>query len=495
MTTRGTLLALVAAAYLMQISQPATSEPVGIDASLGGQSFAFRELLPLRLVIHNLSAAPLSVPVPTSTIQIHLRLPSGKETSINLADALQEPGVPNIPGSVSVPAHSDRQFEWDVAKLANLDKPGAYSLRVEYAWKTGTTWRSADLPFNLAKPAPKFLTVTPSEASRGGYHTAIWAEQAGDAERVLASEFRIQDANPRIEGAREISRVPLEAAPALSMEPPQKPFPGRWMAWIRQGRFYSLYDAQTPADRTAPNSVSLATANVTLIDPLLANQPPDQGRPGFAAGIVLRGTEGTQFQLVEVDRNGQARLSPVMSVPGDLIQGWATALDAASRVFVLALQTQNQIQIVETVCPKGRACSTPFTLLRTDGELLGSDIRPGPARQLFVGLLLKQGAGWKRLTLARSASGVASAPAETSLSACGGATTIKARLDQGGQLGVAYLCNQQLLYVPPEGNAATEIGKSLAGQVKFFDFTFRPNLPPAFLLYSAQTGPEFAAIP
>jgi hypothetical protein len=489
------LTALVAIPCLMQTPQPVPLAAVGIEASLGGQTFALQERVPLRLVIHNLSVVPISVSDPTSSVQIHLRLPSGQETSIDVGHAFRGPGVPDISVPVGVPPHNNRQFEFDVGGLVNLDQPGTYSLRVEYEWRPGATWQSADLPFTLTKPAPMFLTITPSEASRGGYHTAMWAEREGDTARVLASEFRIQDLPPRVEGAREIARVPATTIPSLSMEPPQLPFAGRWIAWIREGRLYTLYDSQMSVERIAPSSVPLPAANSTLIDPLLADQPPGEGRPAVAAGMVLRGTKGAEFQLAEVDRSGQARFLSPIPLAGDVIRGWATSVNAANRVFVIALQVANQIQVVGISCAKGRACSSPFLLLRTDEGLLDGDIRPGPAQQLFIGLLLKQGANWKRLTLARSASGQVTLPVETPLRGCDGAVAIKARLDEAGKLGVAYLCNQQIHYAPPAGNEAAGIGKPLAEQVKFFELTFRPNLPPAFLLYLAQSGPEFAAIP
>jgi hypothetical protein len=479
--------ALAVSAAAAQAPQPAGSN-VEIEAQLGGRNFAPHQSVPLRLTVRNRSAIPIFVPNPTTggnSLRLHLRLPSRQMVS---ASGYREmPGVPPIPTPAQIPVNDQRQFDLDLIQLFPIAQAGGYSLQVEFEWKTGSIWRSAELPFTIGSAAPVFLRVEASDASRAGQHAVVWGEREAGSQTILTSTFRVQDDPIQLPPAQEIARIPDGLVPAFSTGPPRSPYPDRWVAWIYQGSLNLLYHSDTVSRRLSPRAVALRSGNASVIDPMLIDRIPDQGRPDAAAGIVGSGPRGAEFQLAEIDPAGKTQLLAPIVLGGRFLGGWATTTTSGVRFFVAAVQTAQDLQFAGISCPGAGACSSSVGLYRTNLELLAADLRPGPNSSALFGVLLKQGSIWRRITFSAGSAGIVVEPTETVLTPCQGASAVRARLDSGGGLGVVYVCNQEVFYAPSRATTASVAARP-GSRVSLLDFVYLLDLPRAVLLYMAEKG-------
>lgn len=480
---------------------PPPVSPVEIEAQLIGRAFALRQAVPLRLTVRNRSAAPISIPDPReggNPLRLFLRLPSGR--SVSASGEQEMPGVPSIPAPAQVPARNQRDFDFDLLQLFPIASPGGYSLRVEYRWRPGAVWRSAEMPFTIgsATPAgsaaPAFLLVQGSEASRSGRHTVLWGESAGAMQSILASSFRVQDDLVQLPSAQDIAHIPADVIPALSIGPPQSPFPDRWLAWIHGGRLNLLYHSDSLPLRLAPPPVPLPAGSASLIAPLLLDRIPANGRPAVAAGIVLSGPGGSRFQLAEIDSGGRSRWAAPVPLSGQFLKGWATLIGPGLRLFVTAQRTARGLYLTGIFCPVASPCGSPVALYGGDAERIAADVRPGPGGAAFVGALFERAGTWRRVTFSAAPSGLVSQSAEAVLPGCPDVLAVRARLDSSGGLGVVYACRQQLFYIAPRQNAAKPVAAPQP-QAPLFDLAFRPDSRRAVLVYLAENGPQTLDLP
>ena len=476
---------------------PPPGSPVEIEAQLVGHSFALHQAVPLRLTVHNRSAAPIVVPDPTeggNPLRLYLRFPSGK--SVTASGERQMPRVPSIPAPAQIPARNQRYFDFDLLRLLPVASPGAYSLRVEYQWRSGAVWRSAEMPFTIGSAAPVFLVVQAGEASRSGRHTVFWGEAAGATQRILSSSFGVQDDPVQLPAAQDIAHIPADVIPAFSIGAPQSPFPDQWLAWIHDGRLNLLYHSDSLSMRLAPPPVRLPAGNASLIGPLLLHRIPANGRPAVTAGIVISGAGGSQLQLAEIDSSGRPRWAAPVPLPGQFLKGWATLTGSGLRFFLISERTASELQWTGLFCRAGSPCGPPVALYAGNAEGVGiaADVRPGPGGAALIGVLFQRAGTWRRVTLSATPSGQVSQPVvEAVLPVCTDASAIQARLDSFGRLGVIYDCRGQVFYIAPRENSVKPV--VVPQTAPLLDLAFRPDSRRAVLVYFADNGPQALDLP
>lgn len=171
--TPGTLLKLADLKPAGTIPTTPTNldENLKIEAKLGKRSFIIGERVQLVLWITNRQTELLAVADPRrggDSLRLRLRLPNGEERSFTSGEALSAPGVRQIPGDMRLPPGVRQNFEFDLAKLTDLTKPGRYVLKLEYTWRSGEeVWRSDEMPFSIVASRRKPRSVSARTFQRG----------------------------------------------------------------------------------------------------------------------------------------------------------------------------------------------------------------------------------------------------------------------------------------------------------------------------------------
>jgi hypothetical protein len=129
------------------------------EATLGGRSFAIGRRVQLVLWITNQGRELITVDDPRTggdSLRLHIHLPDGTDRSFTSGEGLAAPGVKRVPQGMRIPPHAKQNFEFDLAQLTDLSKPGAYVLKLEYSWRSGEKiWTSPELSFSMVVPRPK----------------------------------------------------------------------------------------------------------------------------------------------------------------------------------------------------------------------------------------------------------------------------------------------------------------------------------------------------
>ena len=430
--------------------------PAHIQAFLPQQIFAVGEKIPLTLAVSNPEPEVISVIDPRrggKYFRLRIMVAPDEWRVVTMAEALSAPGVPVIVTQVQVPVGGKWDFDFDLSKLTSLDQPGSFALVVEYEWLPGQVWTSSPIPFWIVSSASGSLVITPSEATRAGYHSLVWVQGNGDEGRALMLDFRIQQLTPPIKGAIEIARVKPSSPLTLSMSPAGSPFPDRWVGWISDERVYFSYWARAEQDRLAAASFSTGGFQPQLIRPILASSAPDEGRPGCLIGLLFRSAGGQQMVGVEVNADGQYRLLNHQPLGGMVKEAWATAPGDGVRLFVFASQSRQTVEILSVSCLLGEGSRAPMSWFSTEGEFLAGDVRVMPDHTVRVGILLNRGEEWERLTFDAPPSGQMPVPSAARFKPGPQAVAARARIDGNGDLHSLFLRDGALHYAPPKATA------------------------------------------
>lgn len=468
--------------------------PLEIKAELGREYFAMGERIPLVLSVTNKGTEVSPVADPRrggDSLMILLMMPNGQERGLTIGEALGEPGVPEILVDMRIPPGREQLFEFDLAKLTRFDRPGNYRAKLIYIWKKGEMpWNSAELDFVIKPPAGTLLEATPTESSVNGSYGVLWTEKEGDRARVLLLDYQLQNPVAEVRGAREIARIPLAAAPVLSMEPGGLPFSEKWMAWTSQQQLHVLYHADTVENQLGPRAIPLSGIEPRLVRPLLAEPAPDEGRPGCMIGVVTGGSTGTgSLTPVEINEKGEPRVLAAKSLQGTVLEAWATAPTPSKPMFILAIRVGENLDVLSLNCPWRGTVGEPTVLLSMHAELLAGDVRATFDGQAYVGLLLKRDEKWERMSFVVPKRGTQVEPTITPLQAGRGATAARARLDGSGRLHVLLRRNDRIGYVPPGENWDTLLDDRLVGAGTFFDLLLPPEFPATLIYYDDKRGP------
>jgi hypothetical protein len=377
-------------------------------------------------------------------LALHLAWPSGRRQTLVVGEQPPMAGRVEIPVNRAVPPGTSVVFESELAWHFDTSQSGRYTLQVEYTLSEGTTWRSPMLEFERAQAAGSFLDVVPIESAAIGYHSVIWLERGQNGTHVLL--FDDDGRAPYIANASIVADdLPAGAEIALSQYPAGLPFSEHWFAWIASGqlgvRFYAHGDPELSID--GPRfSFPAGTVEPRFVRPLLADQAPDDGRPGCTIGLLAGDRDDNRaLHVIRLAPDGDISATAVASVPGVPIAAWAIAPSAGERYFVLALATAAAVRLVAYP-------SNPRTLLgairhwhtEADSGFRAGDVRATLAGRTLVGLVLSAGTVWVRLTFTvpNAHRTMIENVTREQVSIPPGAKAMRPRLDTTGRLHLLY---------------------------------------------------------
>ena len=465
-----------------------------IQAKLARKDFAVGESVPFTLSVANPSATELlAVADPRrggDSLRFTVGFPNGQELSFTTGEALQAPGVKQIPIDMRVPPNVRQDFEFDLTEWIRFEKPGSYRLKVGYEWKKGEPPWSSEVTFVINSPTGSFLEAVPAEAARMGYYGLLWSEADDNQGRVLLADYRIERPLLDVRRAREIAKLPMGAAPSLSMSPAGLPFSERWLAWVVKDQLHTVYHADTLENKLPLSTTPLPGPEFKLVSPPLSEAAPDEGRPGCMIALVTPGSASAGTLLpVEINRRGQARMLSAPPLPGAVLDAWATSTATSNPTFILAVRVGNSLELLAVTCPWKSTGGTSKSLLSIEGELLGGDVRATLDEHLQIGLVVKRGATRERLSFTITLPGAKVEPITSPLFTDEDTTVVRARLDERAQLHLLLRNRQRLSYVPPDANAEVWSDSRPAESGKSFDLLLRPGFPAALVYYDTTHGP------
>lgn len=465
-----------------------------IQATLERKEFAVAERIVLTLSVTNSSATELLLVADPrrggDSLRFTVRFPDGQEPSFTVGEALQAPGVRQVPADMAVPPGVRQDLEFDLAQWVRFQDPGKYRLKIHYEWKKGESPWSGEISFTLNSPAGVFLEAVPLEAARTGYYGLLWTERNANQARVLLADYRIEKPLADVRGAREITTLPAEATPGLSMSPGGQPFSERWLAWVVDNNLHALYYADTVENQLPMRTVRLPSNDLKLARPPLAEAAPDNGRPGCMIGLVSRATGGGgTLQPIELNRRGEARTFEASYLSGPVVEVWGIALANSHPTFIVAAQVGKSLELTAAACPWQATRSISTLLLSTEAELLGGDVRATLDGQARVGLVVKRGRVREQVFLTLTSLGAKPEPVKKDLRLDEDANIIRTRLDERGRLHLIVKRPHRLSYVLPDENLEITLAEKLAGDGRFFDLLLRPDFPATLVCYDRSRGP------
>ena len=468
-----------------------------IQAVVGAQTFALGERVPVLMSLVNQGPDAAGAIDPRrggEYLRFHVRVPGGEVRSFTMAEAQRKPGVPNVVTMIQCPPGFRWEFDWDLTMLTKVNQSGFWGVALEYQPVQGEIWRSAESQFYVLPPAGSHLEVVSSESSKQGQQTLMWVEREAAGGRALMLDFTRERLEVTLRGAVEIARLPMEAAPALSMSPAAAPFPDRWVAWISAAHLHFYFYARDPADRS--EVIRFPGAYGVLIHPILAGAAPDEGRPSCLAGVLAQGGSGTQLLPFEISGKGEGWLQPAVAIPGSAVGAWALAPDSENRLFVIAAQVGSRVEVSAVNCPVGVTTQPPQTWFAEDGEYLAGDVVMSDDQQVIVGLLLKRGNEWNRIVFQAPRPGTVFERVVSRVDpGVGEATPVRARLDARGQLHCLFKREDYVHYVAPDSDKESWTSRRPAVFGAFTDLLLRTEPPGAAVVYyDHESGPSFLRI-
>ena len=481
---------LVASAY----SLPAE---ISIEAAIRGRVFAPREAAVLDLTLENRDSSTIVVPDPARGDALRITLRRADQSSIVLVPGQSPPGVPPQGAQVSVPPGVRRSFEFDLARLGHVSTPGEYTAVVEYVSTTGQPWKSGELRFSITKPAGRFFANVPSEASRTAQFSLLWTEPTENQARTLLLDYRSvgpgqTDDELEVWGAQEVASHSPHASPALSMGPPGHPFPDRWLAWIDGRQMYARYHARDRKNRLTARSVQVP-ANGFLVTPLVAERPPDNGRPGCDAALIVPSASGSSLQPLRISRTGQIALGQAIALPGEVVEARATPGADGRPIFVVVVNVKSELVVEAFTCSQ-RTCLPGNIWLRTPSQFGALDVRFNRNSGVTAGLVLRTARGWERVVVREPGGRDKSAPIWAPVRIDSSAQPAAARLDERSQLHSLFVEGSRLYYSAPAGAEAKPISSPSASSGKFWDLFISPNRPAKVVYYDAVQGPRLETL-
>lgn len=445
-----------------------------IDARVDGASFALRERIPLIVTLTNTGSSVVRVPDPVASDgdawALVLTRPDGSATRLPLNQTGVPAGGMRQILMLGVLPSEPLVLRFNVASLFHLIAPGDHSLVVECTLSPGQTYRSSDIPFTLRAPSPPaFFEVAPAEAASRGYQAIVWAEGGS---RALQFDDGQRPLDPF--GAHPVASVPAGARPVVSTAVAGQPQMDRWLAWLSaDGSLVTTFTTETPGRAVAPRTSPLPPAGAPfhILSPVLADNEysapaadvdadaeteEEAPAPPPTASIGLLGagaSGGMDLVLARVDASGAAlfeRPVPFSQLPPEKVLGaWATSPSVWSRVFVVALPAPSGV-LVRGVSIQPRAAVVPVDLATIDAdEFLLGDVRCDLRGQVWIGLLVRRGAKWARVSFTPPVRDKDKDLRTEILDPGPGAQVAAIRLDTEGRLHVVYRASGELRYAGP----------------------------------------------
>lgn len=470
------------------------------QAKLGGSNFALKERILLSLIIKNTGTTPITIPQPfcgsDAAASLELCQPSGIVRTLRFRDVSPMPGVAArlertrvLPGRAEV-------FTLDVADRFELVDAGNYELTVSCMWTPEETWRSEKLCFSIRRPIAGFLEVTASEAAALGYHAILWVEPDGREGRVLL--FGDGPFAPRIFGARPVICAPRDAKPALSTAPAGLPQIDRWIVWTSGSMLTFAFLSEEDEIAVPPRTVALP-AGVTaprIVRPVLAEHAPNELCPRCAIGVLATNAAGgADFLLAAVGREGAPHWSQPVTLPGQVLGAWATAVSAPAGVVVLALAGRGEIRVMKIAVFWDGSTGIPTDLFTVPADrLFLGDVRSDLHNRMWVGLLVERQSRWARVSFSipgvdpqKNRPGDEWYPARD-------AQPVHARVDGAGHLHLLYRQGGRLCYLPPGSTEPTWSRETLHSDSAEEQLLLRPRHPTLLVYRDVRQGTSILRI-
>jgi hypothetical protein len=422
-------------------------------------------------------------PIHSTALHLVLRAADGSEQVVT-------PGAVVAPGTVpqrvnpALPAGRSWDEEFDLADYLQLDRPGSYTLTLEYEWGDDGRWRSEPLPLTIAAPAGTATTVSPAEAGGAEIPRVLWVERdEQNRGRFLYWPGRASE----LRGARQVAEgAPDVAELALSITEPRKSWTENWAAWTQGGELHRAFFGEGLYPALPPQRVSLDALHVTrLVSPLLAEFSPN-ARPRCAVGVI----DGQTLRLVELGADGTPARRGDVALGAAPEAAWATHHAKHGRMFVSTLQRGQSIAVAAVRAAYGSPPGALEQWLEAAGTFLAGDVRASAdGSQTFVGVLAARQRAWARLTFRAPEPGKQAEPALASLELAPTAKLRRARLGPDGQMHLVIADGGALHYVPPGSATPTWSDERLGTHARFADLALPADGPPQLVVYDDERGP------
>ena len=464
------------------------------------------------LLMRNVGSEVCYVPDPlrgTRALALHLRYPSGSSRTHVIGDETPPPGTHLLPINRAVPAGGEAVFDIELTRYLEISSAGRYSLELEFRFADGTTWRSPPLEFERMSPAGSYLSVMAADSAGYGYYAVLWQERGPQCQTVL---FDDDGHRHDIEGAEIVAHdMPVGAEVVMSQYPAALPFSEYWLAWIAGGqlgvRFYAHGDPELGmAERQHALPDGLAAAR--LVQPLLADRVPDEGRPHFTVGMISgEQLNAATLTILRLTPDGGIAAGASVQLPGRPVGSWAISPREGERYFVVALEMAAGFRVVAYSSNAQALLGNMRVWHESAGSLMAGDVRADLEGRTFMGLLVSSNAGRIRVTFAAPGMDDATRfpPRREAVTVPEVVESMCARLDATGRLHLLYtspsppmsaVAGQErqrgllLHYVAPSEAAANwSSARSAALQPWSVRLILRPKLRPFLLAYDVDTGP------
>lgn len=515
------------------------STPIHVRASLPtpvGGAFLLREAIPLTVVLSAPGPDAPIVPDPLggdkdSMVPV-LTLPDGTEKRISLFRTTARRGGHAPDTRYMILPGEDTLLVFNIASLFEITTPGDYAVHVETDWDPQAVSPARDTSpkqaFTVRAPgAPRFLELVPSEAAARGFHALVWGEQGTS---MLSYSY-----GPRMLdrwGARPIGEGPDRGRPILSVARAGAPQSDRWVCWISDGQsLTALFDTEEAARCVAPVTTALppscrgakAVAPALAEDPVFVPMPDDADTPApdppppAALGLITDSAGGgVDLVLAHVHSDGTATFDRGILVsadraPDEVCFAAASATSAGHRVFVFVIPAATSGGFVArglAIPPSAPSPQTPTGAL-TSGpgapaavdlamiagdEVIGGDVRADLGGRVNVGVLVRRGAQWMRVTFTPPAGDVI---AEDPIDPPRDAQAVACRLDAEGKMHVVFRAPptrtspEMLCYVPPGHRAPTWSDARVAAKGSLAHIHVRETSGPVLVYHDSDAGLGF----
>ena len=460
-----------------------TAPDLQVAARLSRDRFALKERVGLAFTVTNRGGEMVHVPHPIASTALHfvLRGPDGEQ--VVTPGAVVEPGITPQRANPGLPPGRSWVEDIDASAYLRLDRPGAYTLTLEYEWAEDGRWKSEPLPLTIAPPAGAALVVAPPEAAGLERPHVLWVERDGDRGRFLLWT----DGEPPLRGAVQVAEGSHEADPAMSVTEARKSWTETWAAWVQGRELYRTYFGQglfanLPAQKVRLDGVQAER----VVAPLLAEFSPND-RPRCTAGIL----DGKALHLIELAPDGSAAARGKVALPGQPQGAWATHHAKHGRMFAFAFQRGDAIAVGAVRAPYGGAPAAPEQWLEVAGRFLGGDVRASAdGTQTFAGVLAARQQAWARLTLRAPEPGKQAEPSLAAVELGADARVRRVRLGADGQMHLLVAQAETLHYVPPGSSKPAWSDARLGKHARFVDLALRPDAPPELVVYDDERGPS-----